>query len=55
MLDLAQVPRVCRESLKEGRDYKPAWTNEERAQLQKDEEDKYLKQFETEPAAAARR
>jgi hypothetical protein len=50
LLDLAEVPESHRQSLKEGTDYKTAWTHEERAGVRRAEEDAYLKQFETEPA-----
>lgn len=54
LLDLSQVPASHRESLKEGTDYKSQWTDEERLQLMKAEEDAYLKQFETESPVTPR-
>jgi hypothetical protein len=55
LLDLSHVPASHRESLKEGSDLKNAWTNEERAQLQKTAQDAYLKQFQPEPAVQSQR
>jgi hypothetical protein len=48
LLDLAQVPESCQKSLKEGEDFKTAWTYEEQKELQARLHDGYLKQFETE-------
>jgi hypothetical protein len=49
LVELATLPAVCRESLKEGADYKTEWADGEPAQIQRAEEAAYLKQFEAEP------
>jgi hypothetical protein len=52
LLDLSKVPTAHR--LKEGLDYATKWTLEEQKQLQKTEEEAYLKQFEAETPAVPR-
>lgn len=49
LLELTRVPPDCRERLREGEDFKSAWTYEELTQLQKAQADIYAHQPETEP------
>jgi len=47
--DLAQVPESRRKSLKEGEDFKTAWTYEAQKELQARLRDIYAQQLEAEP------
>lgn len=49
LVDLERVPESTRRSLKEGEDFRSAWTHQELEDLQKEQADIYQQQLEAEP------
>jgi hypothetical protein len=49
LFDLARVPEIYRKSLREGEDFRTAWTYEELEEIRRAQENIYAQQLEAEP------